>query len=109
MMQWTFRCARTDRDDAEVMSTATTFYGDQLEDVREQFDDFLRGCGYVIDYDLDGDGWIPWTGGECPVDRETHVDVRYRCGGEQHDAPARIYRWGHRSTDTDIIAYRISK
>lgn len=58
----------------------------------------------------DNEGWIPWAGGECPVDGETRVDVKFRWGGEIRDEPAvRFDQWNHASSDADIIAYRIAK
>ena len=60
----------------------------------------------------DADGWIPWSGGECPLDRLTQVDVRYRNGGELiigSTCLAGAYDWSHDERDYDIIAYRIAK
>jgi len=61
----------------------------------------------------DADGWIPWSGGECPLDRLTQVDVRYRAGDEFMGAGsmwlAGSYNWNHDESDYDIIAYRIAK
>lgn len=61
--------------------------------------------------------WIDWAGGKCPVDSETHVDVRYRGGSEsfgrqawEHDDPMPQYScWRHHmlSDASDIIAYRV--
>ena len=53
----------------------------------------------------DADGWIPWAGGECPVD-SGEVKVKLRNGYECADI-AYEFRWSH--TDGlggDIIAYR---
>lgn len=65
----------------------------------------------------DEDGWIPWSGGECPLDRLTQVDVRYRNGDELMGAgPTWLagsynwnHNWNHDESDYDIIAYRIAK
>ena len=61
----------------------------------------------------DADGWIPLSGGECPLDRLTQVDVRYRNGGELmgigSTCIAGAYDWSHDERDYDIIAYRIAK
>ena len=60
----------------------------------------------------DADGWIPWSGGECPLDLLTQVDVRYRNGGELiigSTCLAGAYDWSHDERDYDIIAYRIDK
>lgn len=58
------------------------------------------------------DGWIEWSGGECPVGDRTIVEVRYRNGEVKAAAPADFYEWGHGrphfvTTGRDIIAYRL--
>lgn len=58
------------------------------------------------------DGWIDWPGGECPVDRDALVEVKYRNGTVKPPEPARFYIWTNgygscRTTDADIIAYRL--
>lgn len=77
----------------------------------------------------DADGWIEWNGGECPVERGTLVDVKYRCGKENIGVTALLssrddgfmsgleYKgltrsardWSHDSHEMDIIAYRLHK
>jgi hypothetical protein len=32
--------------------------------------------------EVDADGWITWSGGECPVDSDVSVDYRLRSGSE---------------------------
>lgn len=54
----------------------------------------------------DDDGWIKWEGGECPVGRETYVEVRLRMGEENIDC-ASEYRWSRRDVSDDIVKYRI--
>lgn len=58
------------------------------------------------------DGWIEWGGGECPVDGDALVEVKYRNGTVKPAEPARFYIWtnGYGSCSTtgaDIIAYRL--
>lgn len=65
------------------------------------------------------DGWIEWGGGECPVEKGTLVDVKYRCGdvnlhikaGEPDSAgsidTAFAVRWSKLGAEYDIIAYRL--
>ena len=66
------------------------------------------------------EGWIDWVGGECPVEKGTLVDVRYRNGEENHRVGAGIpfddtgsnhYRnatdWENDGNLLDIIAYRL--
>lgn len=50
-------------------------------------------------------GWIPWDGGECPVDGDTKVDVRFRDGHEWALYSDEL-RWVHTGAMGDIIAYR---
>lgn len=54
------------------------------------------------------DGWIDWAGGECPVDRELPVDLKFRDGdSEEEGHQAGAYRWNHKGGRGDIIAYRL--
>lgn len=56
------------------------------------------------------DGWIEWCGGECPVPRDTLVEVKFPDGMTSRDAkPAGGYRWTLRNCVTDIAAYRLHK
>ena len=50
------------------------------------------------------DGWIPWEGGERPVD--TIVEVKLRNGGTLMNF-ACIYDWRHMNDPVDIVAYRV--
>ena len=52
------------------------------------------------------DGWIPWAGGERPVD--TGVVVKFRSGGigAHH---ARNYDWRHVNDPVDIVAYQVEQ
>lgn len=70
--------------------------------------------GYINAYDEynskeDNDGWIEWRGGECPVDGETPVWVKYRNEQVDTKSKAHSYRWFHDGDAFDIIAYRIVK
>ncbi len=53
--------------------------------------------------------WIEWNGGDCPVDRETVVEVRYRNLPDLKDPPREAihWRWIQWGKDDDIIAYRV--
>ena len=68
----------------------------------------------------DADGWIPWSGGECPITTGTVVDVKYRNGAIGAGLPANIHivsskdhagpaYWRADGMQNDIIAYRIIK
>lgn len=59
------------------------------------------------------DGWIPWNGGECPVDGDAIVSWKMRCGevrgGDLDDISdkAKCRDWAHFNSVSDIIAYRV--
>ncbi len=56
----------------------------------------------------DADGWIPLTGGDCPVPGFKKVHVRRRDKSELiWDALA--LAWKHYGVNSDIIAYRVVK
>ena len=62
----------------------------------------------------DADGWIPWSGGKCPIEPPAHnLFIRFRSGIENgdHVSRAQSYFWLHeeRAHPADIIAYRIVK
>lgn len=57
----------------------------------------------------DEDGWLPWYGGECPVDPDTMVEVRYKGGPAIGVAQAHSICWEHIDKAGDVIAYRIIK
>jgi hypothetical protein len=59
------------------------------------------------------DDWIPWSGGECPVDPDTKVRARLRSGSEYaYGERAGSYAWyhdgpHHRGGYCDIVAYKV--
>lgn len=61
------------------------------------------------------DGWIEWKGGDCPVEKGTRVDVRFRDGKEIKNIPAitdgapaaHQGYWVKEDMPDDIVAYRI--
>ena len=70
--------------------------------------------------EADPDGWIPWEGGECPVDQDAEVDVEFRNGERimirrayiwSGDSVASVSNlWKHEGDpDYHIVAYRRSK
>ena len=54
------------------------------------------------------DDWIPWKGGECPVERRAVVMVKGK-NGEVDTDKAHFYDWNHTGCPFDIVAYRIVK
>jgi hypothetical protein len=63
--------------------------------------------------------WIEWNGGECPVEPDACVDIRFRdgivtqrtCAGSWDDDNPAWSNWQHDqgTSDDDIIAYRVVK
>ena len=56
----------------------------------------------------DADGWIPWSGGECPVHGRAPVEIQAKSGRKQTGL-AEVWEWRHFGHRGDIIAYRIAK
>ena len=52
------------------------------------------------------DGWIEWKGGECPVHKDTVVQVKLR-ENSKGTSPACHYRWSKFNSYGDIVAYRV--
>ena len=61
----------------------------------------------------DADGWIPWSGGECPIPEGMAFDLRFRDGvtllAASSISPAAEWGWNHERSWYVIIAYRIVK
>lgn len=56
--------------------------------------------------------WIKWSGGECPVEEGTLIDVEHRDGEIYESKPAlgeNNWNWSHSDNEGDIIAYRLSE
>lgn len=56
----------------------------------------------------DADGWIEWSGGECPVGEGDRIDVKFSDGDEFFDVDS-DWDWGVDAGGCNIIAYRRSK
>jgi len=53
------------------------------------------------------DGWVPWNGGECPVEPESVPFYIIRKDGEiSNDSTANRLAWEHRGSISDIVAYK---
>lgn len=54
--------------------------------------------------------WIEWAGGECPVDNEAMIEIRYNDGDVFTDRADRL-DWLHSDPNSDpnsdIVAYRV--
>ena len=61
------------------------------------------------------DGWIAWTGGECPVPDDFNVDYQMKDESREYaslfssvrSTLAAALRWTHTGCVSDIIAYRV--
>jgi len=53
--------------------------------------------------------WIQWNGGECPVDSQTMVEIRFRSADGIYKALAGDYYWGTFTDGAAITAYRIAE
>lgn len=56
--------------------------------------------------------WIEWSGGQCPVPATTMVRVQIRAishdfAAKREPTMARGWRWDHRGSFGDIIAYQV--
>lgn len=64
----------------------------------------------------DSDGWIEWSGGECPVPKDTPLDIKDADGEVWADVKALDYsneahHWGwnkHCSDNCRVVAYRLT-
>lgn len=56
----------------------------------------------------DADGWIEWSGGECPVDGDSIVDVEFNSGNIV-SCVTKGLSWRHEWTYSNVIAYRLHK
>jgi hypothetical protein len=70
---------------------------------RAQYEAALAASKAVVGHN----GWIQWAGGECPVDSDAIVEVRFS-SGELGSGVARAdsYIWRHEIDDANIVAYR---
>lgn len=63
-------------------------------------------CMPVSEQLPDGDGWILWKGGACPLSAGETCDVRLAGGSEIIGEPSDCWNWKHYGNSGDIIAYR---
>lgn len=57
------------------------------------------------------DGWIEWHGGECQVDSDAIVEVKFRNANQYQFNSGRAgdFYWSHEGFGCDIIAYRMQQ
>lgn len=56
-------------------------------------------------------GWIEWHGGDCPVDSDAIVEVKFRNQSRNkfNNDRAGDFYWSHHGFGGDIIAYRLTR
>lgn len=74
---------------------------------RDQYEAELAASKAVVGHN----GWIDWHGGECPVDSDAIVEVKYRIPNpyQLNNDRAGDFTWSHDGFDDDIIAYRLQQ
>lgn len=68
---------------------------------RAQYESALASCN----------GWIQWAGGDCPVDSDAIVEVKFRDPNrcKFNSLIAGDFDWSHDGSNGDIIAYRLQQ
>lgn len=74
---------------------------------REQYEAALAASKAVVGHD----SWIQWAGGECPVDSDAIVEVKFRNANQYQFNSDRAgdFYWAHTGSNADIIAYRLQQ
>lgn len=74
---------------------------------RAQYEAALAASKAVVGHN----GWTEWHGGDCPVDSDAIVEVKYRKTNlyQYNNDRAGDFSWAHDGIDGDIIAYRLHK
>ena len=97
------------KDLLEALRFLLSAHGEQLDLAFAQAHDAIaRAEAALAEPQPDADGWIPWAGGDCPLERRVRHQVRFRYGDESHWSKCPYgWNWEHTGAPTDIIAYRI--
>lgn len=82
---------------------------DWITDVvtKQQYESALAASKAVVGHD----GWIQWAGGDCPVDSDAIVEVKFRnpSSYQFNNDRAGDFYWPHDGFGGDIIAYRLQQ
>ena len=82
---------------------------DWITDVvtKQQYEAAIAASKAVVGHD----GWIQWSGGECPVDSDEIVEVKFRNANQYQFNSDRAgdFYWAHTGSNADIIAYRLQQ
>ena len=72
---------------------------------RAQYEAAIAASKAVVGHN----GWINWDGGECPVDSDAIVEVKFRNPSRNkfNNDRAGDFTWSHDGFGGDIIAYRL--
>ena len=72
---------------------------------RAQYEAALAASKAVVGHN----GWIQWAGGECPVDSDAIVEVKFQWHNQHqyNNDRAGDFDWAHTGSNCDIIAYRL--
>lgn len=114
---WGFRYKPEMDSDGEWMDTSESGYEMEIVCIgaaddcntsvvsRKQYESALAASKAVVGHD----GWIQWAGGECPVDSDAIVEVKFRNPSRNkfNNDRAGDFYWAHTGSNTDIIAYRL--
>ena len=116
---WGFRYKPERDSDGEWMDTSESGYEMKIDRIgaaddcntsvvsRKQYEAALAASKAVVGHD----GWIEWHGGECPVDSDAIVEVKFRNPSRNkfNNDRAGDFTWSHDGFDGDIIAYRLQQ
>lgn len=74
---------------------------------RAQYEAALAASKAVVGHN----GWIEWHGGECPVDSDAIVEVKFQWHNQHqyNNDRAGDFYWAHTGSNADIIAYRLQQ
>ena len=116
---WGFRYKPERDSDGEWMDTSESGYEMEIVRIgaaddcntsvvsRRQYEAALAASKAVVGHDF----WIQWAGGDCPVDSDAIVEVKYRKPNpyQFNNDRAGDFTWSHDGIDGDIIAYRLQQ
>lgn len=90
-------------------------YSDYCSDFKlEKCDDWITDVVTKQQYEsalAASESWIGWRGGECPVDSDAIVEVKFQWHNQHqyNNDRAGDFDWAHTGSNCDIIAYRLHK
>lgn len=73
---------------------------------KHNFSRTTRPIPFTLTKEQIADGWIPWAGGECPVEPESRPTVMFRNKETRDTKPAKDWVWHDSDGQWIIIAYR---